>query len=285
MSFRMAQAGGGMGLLFLAGFLVLAGLAVPVAAVFVFVYLCFALALARIVAEAGAGWAYAPSWSPAAFTTDLFGANTLSAKNLTVLQGYTAWTSDMRDAPMAQQVQGVRLGQGAALPPRAFLVPLVWASVLGILCAFWAHLDIYYTHGHATAKVRVALSNLATGPARTTASLLLTPTYADIPGLIAASAGALLALGLSLLRQTLPWWPLHPVGYALATTQSMDYMWFPFFLAWLAKFLTLRYGGIKAYRAALPFFLGLILGDYVVPVLWSVFGMATGYQQYMAFPH
>jgi hypothetical protein len=83
----------------------------------------------------------------------------------------------------------------------------------------------------------------------------------------------------------LSWWPLHPLGYALATTQSMDYMWFPFFLAWLAKCLTLRYGGIKAYRSALPFFLGLILGDYVVPTLWGVFGMLTGYQQYMAFPH
>jgi hypothetical protein len=57
------------------------------------------------------------------------------------------------------------------------------------------------------------------------------------------------------------------------------------FLAWLAKRTTLRYGGIRAYRAALPFFLGLILGDYVVPALWGVFGMASGYQQYMAFPH
>jgi hypothetical protein len=65
----------------------------------------------------------------------------------------------------------------------------------------------------------------------------------------------------------------------------MEYLWFPFFLAWLAKRITLRYGGIRAYRSALPFFLGLILGDYVVPSLWGVFGMATGYQQYMSFPH
>ena len=285
MSSRLAFVGGGSGLLFLAVFLTVAGFALPVAAVFVFVYLCFALALARIVAEAGAGWAYAPSWTPVAFTTDLFGANTLPTKNLAVLQSHLAWTSDMRDVPMAQQVQGVKLGQAAGVPPRAFLCPLVWAAALGILCAFWAHLDIYYTYGHATAKVRVALSNLATGPARTAASLLISPTLADTAGLIAAGAGGVLATGLFLLRQTLPWWPLNPLGYALATTQSMDYLWFPFLLAWLVKWLTLRYGGIKAFRAALPFFLGLILGDYVVPVLWSVFGMATGYQQYMAFPH
>jgi hypothetical protein len=49
--------------------------------------------------------------------------------------------------------------------------------------------------------------------------------------------------------------------------------------------VTLRYGGIQLYRRFLPFFLGLILGDYVVPSLWGLGGMLTGNQQYMAFPH
>ncbi len=285
MSFRLALIGGGVGLLFMVGFLTLAGLPIHVSALFVFVYLAFSLTLARIVSEAGAGWAWAPSWSPAAFATDTFGANALPAKSLTVLQGYTSWMSDMRDNPMPQQSQSAKLGQVAGIPARAFLLPLVWASAFGILCAFWAHLDIYYTYGAATAKVRPALANGATGPFRQASALLLTPTYADMPGLIAAFFGVLIAIVFSVLRQQFPWWPLHPLGYALAVTPSMDYMWFPFFLAWLAKYLTLRYGGIRAYRAALPFFLGLILGDYVVPTLWGVFGMATGYQQYMSFPH
>jgi hypothetical protein len=94
-----------------------------------------------------------------------------------------------------------------------------------------------------------------------------------------------LAITISRLRLGLAWWPFHPLGYALATTDSMDYMWCPFFVAWLAKYFTVRYGGIKAYRISLPFFLGLILGDYVVPALWGLWGMATGHQQYMAFPH
>jgi hypothetical protein len=285
MPFRWAFGGGAVGLLFLILFLVLAGFTPAMAVLFVFVYLCFALTLARIVAEAGAGWAWAPSWSPTAFVSDAFGANTLSAKNLTVLHGYTSWMSDMRDNPLPQQAQSMKLAQGGGVAPRAFLGPLVWATGFGILCAFWAHLDIYYTYGAATAKVRPALANGAQGPFRQAASLVLTPTFQDTAGLGAAGVGAALAVGLSVLRQSLPWWPLHPLGYALATTPSMDYMWFPFFLAWLAKAVTLRYGGIGAYRAALPFFLGLILGDYVVPTLWGLFGMATGYQQYMAFPH
>jgi hypothetical protein len=57
MSSRMAFLGGGAGVLFLAGFLVAAGLSLPVAVLFVLVYLCLSLALTRIVSEAGAGWA------------------------------------------------------------------------------------------------------------------------------------------------------------------------------------------------------------------------------------
>lgn len=285
MSFRLAILGGGAGLLFLLGFLVVAGLPVAFAATFVLVYLCFSLTLARIVSEAGAGWAWAPTWSAAQFTTDLWGANTLGPKSLTLLVGYAAWTSDMRDNPMPQQAQAAKLGSAAGVPGRAFLAPLLWACALGVLAAFWAHLHIYYEYGAATAKVRPALANNATGPFRQAASLILTPTYADAPGALAALAGALFSVGLFVLRQQFPWWPFHPLGYALATTQSMDYLWFPFFLAWLAKRITLRYGGVGAYRTALPFFLGLVLGDYVVPSLWGLFGMATGYQQYMAFPH
>jgi hypothetical protein len=285
MPYRLAILGGGGGILFLVAFLSFSGLALPVAVLFVLVYLCFALTLARIVSEVGAGWAWAPDWNPTAFTTDAIGATALPAKSLVILHGYTSFTYDMRDNPMSQQIQGARLASAVGMTPRALLGPLVWATAFGILAAFWAHLSIYYTYGAATAKVRPWLTSFGTAPFRETATLIATPTRQDLPGLAAAGFGLLLTIGLSLLRQRLPWWPLHPLGYALATTESMDYMWFPFFLAWLAKGITLRYGGIRSYRFVLPFFLGLILGDYVTPALWGLFGMLTGYQQYLAFPH
>jgi hypothetical protein len=117
------------------------------------------------------------------------------------------------------------------------------------------------------------------------ATLLKSPTPFDQDGLIAAGVGFIIVLALSRLRLEFSHWPLHPLGYALATTDSLDYMWCPFFIAWLAKLLTVRYGGIRAYRIALPFFLGLILGDFVIPGLWVAWGMFTGKQQYMSFPH
>jgi hypothetical protein len=51
------------------------------------------------------------------------------------------------------------------------------------------------------------------------------------------------------------------------------------------KTVVLRYGGMRLYRRTLPFFLGLILGDYIVPGLWFLFGWSIRTQMYMTFPH
>ena len=37
---------------------------------------------------------------------------------------------------------------------------------------------------------------------------------------------------------------------------------------------TTKYGGIKAYRRAVPFFAGLILGQFIVGGTWSILAIA-----------
>ena len=92
-------------------------------------------------------------------------------------------------------------------------------------------------------------------------------------------------LGLAWLRSRFTWWPFHPVGYALGNTFELDLLWCQLLVGWLCKVITLRYGGIKAYRAALPFFIGLILGDYVIASIWTLLGVATGLEMYRCFPN
>jgi hypothetical protein len=55
--------------------------------------------------------------------------------------------------------------------------------------------------------------------------------------------------------------------------------------AWAIKKCVLHYGGMPLYRAVRPFFLGLILGDYIVPTLWAIWGLLINAQMYMSFPH
>ena len=71
---------------------------------------------------------------------------------------------------------------------------------------------------------------------------------------------------------------------AVAGTFTMDWLWFPTLLGWLIKAITIRYGGMKLYRAFIPFFIGLILGDYVIGGLWALIGLALDIRVYRCFP-
>ena len=86
------------------------------------------------------------------------------------------------------------------------------------------------------------------------------------------------------LRHRFIWWPLHPIGFPIANTYTiMSYGWFAIFLAWLAKSVVLRYGGISAYRALQPFFLGLILGEFSTACLWVFIDGSYGFEGNMIF--
>jgi hypothetical protein len=80
----------------------------------------------------------------------------------------------------------------------------------------------------------------------------------------AGAAGFLITMALFLLRTRFLWWPLHPIGFVIATaTFPLGGMgeWNAFLGAWIAKFLTLRIGGSKAYEEyGIPFVSGGIAG-------------------------
>jgi hypothetical protein len=162
---------------------------------------------------------------------------------------------------------------------------LLVASIVGTIAGFWTYMHIYYEFGAASAKVRPALQGIGMGTLNQVDNWLRQPRVSDHGAISATVAGGIIVLMLSFVRQRYTWWPFHPIGYCLAGTASMEYMWFPFLLGWLIKTIALRYGGVSVYRRALPFFLGLILGDYIVPMLWGIWGTIENTQVYMAFPH
>ena len=93
---------------------------------------------------------------------------------------------------------------------------------------------------------------------------------------VAMTAGFALVVLLRFMRTRYLWWPFHPAGYALGMSYAMDYFWFAFFVSWVIKLVLVRYGGMRIHRTAIPFFLGLILGDYVTGSLWAIYGPLKG---------
>jgi len=47
-------------------------------------------------------------------------------------------------------------------------------------------------------------------------------------------------------------------------------------VGWLLKWILLKYGGVSAYRAGRPFFLGLILGQISCVAFWMITDIVTG---------
>ena len=102
------------------------------------------------------------------------------------------------------------------------------------------------------------------------------PRNPDLQGTAAVGAGAAVAVFLGLMRLRFWWWPLHPIGYLAAFTWGMHLYYMPFFVGWLAKTLTVRYGGLRLYRKLVPAAIGLVIGDLVHEVAWGFISLATG---------
>jgi len=81
---------------------------------------------------------------------------------------------------------------------------------------------------------------------------------------------------LTILQHKFLWWPLHPLGLTVAGSRVMELTWFRIFLAWLVKIVVLRYGEPRLFRALRPFFLGLVLGQFVSASLWTMIDGLTG---------
>ena len=74
---------------------------------------------------------------------------------------------------------------------------------------------------------------------------------------------------------------LGVLAESLASTGwIINWVWFSFLVSWLIKLIILKYGGIKNYRKAVPFFIGLILGEFVVGCFWEILGLSMGIGRY-----
>ncbi len=248
------------------------------------VYLVYAVGCSRIVSETGSGWTFAPRIHPHDAILRLPGSPPIGPKALTVFTWLMPFDLDFRDAVMPQYLKGMRLIPDDGGLGRPLQVALVVATLLGVVAGMWAHLHIYFIHGVDTAVTRAWPAQVGRQPFDLLANRLKgnLPASYNLGGLL---GGAGILLGLVFVRTRVLSWPLHPIGYALSTTQSMDYLWMPFFVAWLVKRAVLRFGGMRLYRRLMPFFLGLILGDYVVPLLWAVWAAWAGQRTYLSFPH
>jgi hypothetical protein len=144
---------------------------------------------------------------------------------------------------------------------------------------------MYYLKGAGTPHVNLWRTNMGLIPYRLLRGWLDYPAESDLDGLPFMAAGMLGTFLLMFLRTHFLWWPLHPIGYAVGHSFIIDLIWTPMCLSWALKKLILQYGGIRAYRQAMPLFIGLLLGDYVSACIFSLIGVIFDIPMYRVFPN
>lgn len=229
-------------------------------------------AATRIRAEAGNAWLFGPAVDPNQLITETLGAAYLRPGDLTVM-AYLRFmsTSDLRCLSMPHQLDGFRMAASAGLPMRRLTGAMLAAIALVIGVGFWGGLAIWH-HLGAAAKTDWWRTYMGQMPFISLHTYLQSPPRPNYSGVAFAGLGFALTCLLAALRARYVWWPLHPVGYAMANTELWGQLPAPFFVAWATKALVLRYGGMRLYRASLPLFLGLIVGDFANGAFYTILG-------------
>lgn len=91
--------------------------------------------------------------------------------------------------------------------------------------------------------------------------------------LVFSAMGAVVMLILVVCYHRIYWWPIHPIGYLTAYSSAMRILWFSFFIGWACNALCMRYGGVHLFKRLRYFFIGLIIGDFMMGGIWAVIGL------------
>ncbi|MEA3401528.1 MAG: DUF6785 family protein [Armatimonadota bacterium] len=269
------------GLLFLALFTAAMGMWLWLAALFFLLYFGLSLAVTRIRAELGPPAHDLHRGGPDLILTNIFGTDgtILPPGQLTALSLCFWFNRAYRAHPMPVQLESFKIADSTGIRQSHMAMALTIAAFLGAFAAFWAQVHSYYAYG-INAKMSFVATTFGREPFQRLRSWLMHTHGTDWPRVGAYVVGIGFTWLLMVLRINFVNWPFHPVGYAISSSWSMNCLWLPILIAWAAKWVITHYGGHRAYQRAIPFALGLVLGEFIVGSLWCIIGIALGIDTY-----
>ncbi|MGD8240659.1 MAG: hypothetical protein PVH68_19060, partial [Armatimonadota bacterium] len=268
--FRTAALLVGLGVVGILGWWYWAGGSVVVALVEFGIYMFVqAIIMARATSDAGT-----PMTEGSFTPLDVWGLfrrrGRLGPANLTLLAFSNAlFSRDLRGITLTGMLDAQSLADGVKLRRRKMPAVIIVALIFAVLVSGCVHLAVTYNRGGVTMYSYVYRSN-SIAFWRQHAPLMEGVEEYRPTRLLWFGVGVLFCLFLGTMRRLYVWWPLHPLGAALSVTWIMCVFWFPALVAWLIKTAITRYGGLKSYTRLRPLFLGLIFGEFVMAVFWTI---------------
>jgi len=221
--------------------------------------------VARVVATAGVPTARSPI-VPAYFIISGFGTSLLGAKGLVALVFTFIWQGESRTSPMVAASNGLKLAETVRGSKRLLFWGLMIALIASLGASLFTTLKLSYSFG----AINLNLLQWAGAHGWPYIGPVITELPgANLRGWLFKGIGGGVEFLLMWAQHRWYWWPLHPIGFAIAVGWLTSSIWFSALLAWLFKLTILHVGGGKLFRSLKPFFLGLILGEVVTGGVWS----------------
>ena len=258
------------GFLFLTLFCLRTGMSLWVILPYLIIYYALSTVITRMRSQLGPPMNELNRVGPTHMMEWAFGTRRLGAQNLTMISYLWFLNRSHTCHPMPYQMEGIRVAERAGFYNRRFIIAMVAASAVGVIGAFWCYLQIFYKEGAETGMSFFALYSGKNAFGDYLQQWLTYPSNTEVISLSFMGVGAAFTFVLMFMKTRFLWWSLHPIAYPLAGDYRMGSMWFGIFLSWLAKGMILKHGGLRSYRKAIPFFIGLILGEFMIGGFWNI---------------
>jgi len=241
-----------------------------------------AIGLTRLVSAGGVMYVEC-SFMPQDFTNNFLGTSGMSAHNLTPLamstrifmfnQEVTWWPYLMNSFKIAHSIN---------MKGKHLLLAVALAMVTAVTVGYYFGLRTIYHNGAVT--LGTAMEEPPTWTYNKLQTYLEAPVEKSVLGICSTIGGAVLMWVLLVLNRNYLWWRLNPVGYLMGSTGTLAQIWSSTLIGWACSTISLHYGGLKLYRQLRPFFLGLILGEFMAAGVWLLIDYALGVRMHTIFP-
>jgi hypothetical protein len=264
-TYRTAAIGLASGILFIVGWLFASGMELHVILPFLFGMFVLYVGVARVIAETGLVYLRG-SVMPPSFALFTVGSASIRSSTMVTFANSFAYFTDAKSLAMASSTHISWLAAAVRGSKKPFAGALAIAGVSAAVVSVVFTLYLGYEHG---------AYNFRAFEFRTHPNIfnyyvrqMETGLPPDWKRLGFYGVGLVIMALLTIARYHFPWWPIHPIGFAIMETFAVRGTIFTIFIVWLAKSLIFKIGGIALYRKGQPFFLGILAG-FVIGVAIS----------------
>ena len=273
LSYRTSVVGLALSLAFALFWLIRSGMDTVTAVMFLGALGVIYLGMTRVVAEVGVPYAQG-TVTPQAFVMDLRGTYAMSEASLTSIALSYSLIDYMRGLFTPGLAHVVRMADQIRGSKRLLLFCVALGVGAGLVSSIWLTLHLGYSHG-AYNFSHLFFGGNPKAIFTSTLGQMRSPKAPDLARVMFFGIGAGLMGLLTFLRYRFSWWPIHPIGLAVAAADNVYGLAMPVFIAWAAKSILMRVGGVVLYRNSKPLFLGLLVGytfgvvfSFLVDALW-----------------